>query len=29
MGSFALQEAILDRSAVDAGVVLSGSTALD
>jgi alpha-beta hydrolase superfamily lysophospholipase len=29
MGSFALQEAILDRSAVYAGVVLSGSTALD
>ena len=29
MGSFALQEAILDHSAVYAGVVLSGSTALD
>jgi alpha-beta hydrolase superfamily lysophospholipase len=29
MGSFALQEAILDHSTVYAGVVLSGSTALD
>jgi alpha-beta hydrolase superfamily lysophospholipase len=29
MGSFALQEAILDHSAVYAGVVLSGSTAVD
>jgi pimeloyl-ACP methyl ester carboxylesterase len=29
MGSFALQEAILDHSAVYAGAVLSGSTAVD